>query len=139
MKQILAIAAVALIGSTGLAAAQNSGAAAGATTGAVGGAIVGGPVGAVVGGVGGAVVGGIIGDADRPRVREYVVQQKRPSVRYEQEVVVGGELPSTVETYEVPETVVTTTKQLGGWHYANVNDHTVIIDNRTRKIIQIID
>lgn len=139
MKQILTLAFLSVIGSTGMAAAQNGGAAAGATTGAVGGAIVGGPVGAVVGGVGGAVVGGIIGDADRPRVREYVVQQKRPSVRYERDVVVGSELPSTVETYDVPETVVTTTKQRTGWHYAVVNDHTVIVDNRTRKIVQIID
>lgn len=139
MKQIVMLATVAIIGSTGFAAAQSGGAAAGATTGAVGGAIVGGPVGAVVGGVGGAVVGGILDDADRPRVREYVVQQKRPSVRYEHDVVVGGELPSTVQTYDVPETVVTTTKQRGGWHYAVVNDHTVIVDNRTRKIIQVID
>src|SRR6478752_6290359 len=117
-----AAALAAMFALPSLAFAQSGGAAAGAATGAVGGAIVGGPVGAVVGGVGGAVVGGILDDADRPRVREYVVQQKRPSVRYDREVVVGAELPSTVQTYEVPDAVVTTTKQRSGWHYAVVND-----------------
>lgn len=137
-KLIGAIALTAAFAVPSIALAQG-GAAAGATTGAVGGAIVGGPVGAVVGGVGGAVVGGILDDADRPRVREYVVQQQRPSVRYEREVVVGAELPSTVQTYEVPDAVVTTTKQRKGWHYAVVNNRTVIVDNNTHRILQIVD
>jgi hypothetical protein len=122
-----------------LATAQSGGVAAAAATGAVGGAIVGGPVGAVVGGVGGAVVGGILDDADRPRVREYVVQQRRPSVQYDREIAVGAELPPTVQTYEVPETVFTTTKQRNGWHYAVVNNRTVMVDNKTRRIIQVVE
>jgi hypothetical protein len=138
MKHIALLTITALLGTTVAASAQG-GAAAGATTGAVGGAIVGGPVGAVVGGVGGAIVGGVLDDADRPRVREYIVQQKRPSVRYEREVVVGEELPSTIQTYEVPETVVTSTKQRTGWHYAVVNNRTVMVDNKTRKIIQVVE
>src|SRR5215216_1393185 len=105
IRNIAAVAALTLFAFPVAVQAQ-SGAAAGATTGAVGGAIVGGPVGAVVGGVGGAVVGGILDDADRPRVQQYVVQQKRPSVRYEREVVVGAELPTSVQTYEVPDNVV---------------------------------
>jgi hypothetical protein len=139
VKIVSILAIGALIGSTAIVNAQSSGAAAGAATGAVGGAVVGGPVGAVVGGVGGAIVGGILDDADRPRVREYVVQQKRPSVQYDREIAVGGELPSTIQTYEVPETVVTTTKQRTGWHYAVVNNRTVMVDNRTRRIIQIVE
>ncbi|WP_406857331.1 DUF1236 domain-containing protein [Alsobacter sp. KACC 23698] len=119
--------------------AQNGGVAAGAATGAVGGAIVGGPVGAAVGGVGGAIVGGLLDTADRPRVQQYVVEQRRPSVAYDQELVVGSTLPQSVQTYEVPETVVTTTKQRTGWHYAVVNNRTVMVDNKTRRVIEIVN
>ncbi|MFL5080068.1 MAG: hypothetical protein ACJ8DU_09045, partial [Microvirga sp.] len=85
-KRILAAAAVLSCTVLPLAAyAQTSGVAAGATTGAVGGAIVGGPIGAVVGGVGGAIIGGL-SDEQRPRFREYAVQQRRPSYRYQDEV-----------------------------------------------------
>ncbi|GGH18993.1 hypothetical protein GCM10007036_21550 [Alsobacter metallidurans] len=139
MKAILSAAALCAFIIPGAALAQNSGVAAGATTGAVGGAIVGGPVGAAVGGVAGAIVGGTLDTADRPRVQQYVVQQHRPSVAYDQEVVVGTALPQTVETYEVPDTVVTTTKQRTGWHYAVVNNRTVIVDNRTRKVIEVLN
>ena len=85
-KRILAAAAVLACTVLPLAAyAQTSGVAAGATTGAVGGAIVGGPIGAVVGGVGGAIIGGL-SDEQRPRFREYAVQQRRPSYQYQEEV-----------------------------------------------------
>src|SRR3989304_1111548 len=63
----------------------------GATSGAVGGAI------------GGAIIGGGISDEPRPRFRTYVVQEKRSSYRYDRDVVVGAELPSSgVTYYEVP-------------------------------------
>src|SRR3954469_3149869 len=102
-KRILAAAAVLSCTVLPLAAyAQTSGVAAGATTGAVGGAIVGGPIGAVVGGVGGAIIGGL-SDEQRPRFREYAVQQRRPSYRYQDEVRVGAVLPSSgVQYYEAP-------------------------------------
>ena len=60
-------------------------------------------------------------------------------MRYEREVVVGTELPTTVQTYEVPDNVVVTTKQRAGWHYAVVNNRTVIVDNKTRRIVQIVE
>lgn len=117
-----------------VSANAQSGVAAGATTGAVGGAIVGGPVGAVVGGVGGAVVGGIA-DASRPEFRTYVVQQKRPSYTYAQEVVVGAELPDQgVTYYEVPSQYGATQ-----YRYTVVNNRTVLVDPRTRRVIQVIE
>ena len=80
-----------------------SGAASGAATGAVGGAIVGGPVGAVVGAGVGAVAGGLADD-QRPRFRQYVTTEKRPSYAYKEKVVVGAKLPSSgVTYYEVPK------------------------------------
>jgi Protein of unknown function (DUF1236) len=114
--------------------AQSGGAAAGATTGAVGGAIVGGPVGAVVGGVGGAIVGGLA-DEQRPRFRQYVVQQRPPSHRYQEEVRVGAVLPSSgVTYYEVPAEY-----GVRDYRYTVVNDRTVLVDPRTHRVIQIVE
>jgi hypothetical protein len=116
------------------AALAQGGVAAGATTGAVGGAIVGGPVGLVVGAVGGAIVGGIT-DETRPRFREYVVRENRPSYTYRDEVRVGVELPDAgVTYYEVPRDYGQTE-----YRYTVVNGRTVLVDPRTRRIIQVIE
>src|SRR6187399_1371199 len=86
-----------------IAANAQNGVAAGATTGAVTGAVVGGPVGAAVGAGVGAIAGGIADDT-RPRFRSYVTGQKHPSYRYQNEVRVGADLPSSgVTYYEVPK------------------------------------
>jgi hypothetical protein len=62
-----------------------------------------GPVGAVVGGgvVGG--VAGVLGVEERPRFHSYVVEQRRPSYQYREDVRVGAVLPEEgVTYYEVP-------------------------------------
>src|SRR5713226_2669888 len=61
-----------------------------------------GPVGAVVGGVIGGVVGGVtgvLGVDERPRFRSYVVEQRRPSYQYREEVRIGAVLPEAGVTY----------------------------------------
>lgn len=116
------------------AAHAQGGAATGAATGAVGGAIVGGPVGAVVGAGVGAVAGGIADDT-RPRFRTYVTTQKHPSYKYQNEVRVGADLPSSgVTYYDVP-------KEYGvsKYRYTVVNDRTVLVDPSTHRVIQVID
>jgi len=114
--------------------AQNDGAAAGATTGAVTGGIVGGPVGAVVGAGVGAVAGGIADDT-RPRFRSYVSERHVPSYRYEREVRIGEDLPSSgVTYYEVPREYGVTK-----YRYTVVNDRTVLVDPSTHRIVQVID
>src|SRR4051794_32486020 len=100
------------------------GAAQGAETGSraagpVGGA-VGGAVGGVVGGVSGAVEG-ILGVDDRPRFREYVEQQHRPSYRYREEVRVGARLPASgVKYYPLPAEY-----NVKRYRYTVVNDRPV--------------
>src|SRR4249919_77930 len=94
-KIVLGTLLIALAGSTGALA---QGAATGAATGAVGGAVVGGPAGAAVGATVGAVAGSIADDA-RPRFRTYVTGQKHQSCRYQNEVRVGADLPSSGVTY----------------------------------------
>ncbi len=119
-------------------AAQAQGTVRGAQEGAAQGGHEAGPVGAVVGGALGAVtgtVGGILGVEDRPRFREYVVRERVPSYRYSNEFVVGAVLPeSGVTYYDVPAEY-----HVSGYRYAYVNEHPVLVDPHTRRIVQIVD
>jgi hypothetical protein len=119
-------------------AAQAQGTVRGAEQGARQGEHDAGPVGAVVGGALGAVagtVGGILGVDDRPRFRTYVVEQHVPSYRYDSDFRVGAVLPEQgVTYYEVPAEYHVT-----GYRYTYVNDHAVLVDPRTRQIVQIVE
>src|ERR1700733_2312316 len=88
--------------SVGSASAQ--GTVRGAQEGAREGERAAGPLGAIVGGAVGAAtgtVGGILGVQDRPRFREYVAREHRPSHVYREELRVGAVLPeSGVNYYE---------------------------------------
>jgi hypothetical protein len=119
--------AIAVLAPT-LAFAQAS-TATGAVGGAAAGAVVGGPVGAVVGGTVGAAVGAA---AEPPaEVRTYVTRETVPSVRVTEKVVVGEPLPATVTLRPVPNHA--------DYGFAVVNDRRVIVEPKTRKVIQIIE
>jgi hypothetical protein len=109
----------------------------GAQNGAEQGSDNGGPIGAVVGGTVGAVTGGInglVGIKEKPRFREYVVQQHRPSFVYEEPVAVGAVLPADgVEYYDVPSQYGDVT-----YRYTVVNDEVVLVDPSTRRIVQVV-
>ncbi len=117
---------------------QAQGTVRGAAEGADEGGRAAGPVGAVVGGAVGAAtgtIGGILGVDDRPRFREYVVRERRPSYHYTGELRVGTVLPeSGVTYYEVPAEY-----HAPGYRYTYVNEHPVIVEPRTRRIVEIID
>jgi hypothetical protein len=119
-------------------AAQAQGTVRGMERGAAQGDREAGPLGAVVGGTVGAVagtIGGILGVEDRPRFREYVVRERHPSYRYDNDFRVGAMLPeSGVIYYDVPAEYHVT-----GYRYTYVNDHAVLVDPRTHRIVQIID
>ena len=119
-------------------AAQAQGTVRGAQEGARQGDHAAGPVGAVVGGAIGAVagtVGGILGVDDRPRFHDYVVHQRLPSYHYNENFIVGAVLPENgVTYYDVPGEY-----HVQGYRYAYVNDHAVLVDPRTRVIVQIVD
>jgi len=120
------------------AAAQAQGTIRGAEQGAAEGNRAAGPLGAVVGGVVGAAagtVGAILGVDDGPRFKEYVVRERRPSYRYTEEVRVGVVLPeSGVTYYEVPAEY-----NAPGYRYTYVNERPVLVEPRTRRIVEIID
>jgi Protein of unknown function (DUF1236) len=64
-----------------------------------------------------------------------VVREHIPSYRYEQELHVGAILPEQgVTYYEVPAEYHVT-----GYRYTYVNDHPVLVEPRTRRVVEIID
>jgi hypothetical protein len=120
--------------------AQAQGTLRGAQEGAAQGERDAGPIGAVVGGTLGAVtgtVGGILGVEDRPRFRTYVVNERLPSYRYSDDFRVGAVLPeSGVTYYDIPADYRLSGP---GYRYAYVNDRAVLVDPRTRRIVEIIE
>ena len=81
-------------------------------------------------GTSGPVVG-IIADEQIPVFRRYVVQERVPSYAIPDRVVVGSTLP---EAGVVPERYGATT-----FRYTVVNDRTVLVDPRSRRIMQVLD
>jgi hypothetical protein len=118
-NRILAIAAIAGAMSAPIAAQTQSV----VTTGAVRG----GP--AIVEDIDG------IGVDQRPAFREYIVRERVPNYVISDRVVVGGVLPETgVIYYDVPQTFGVTP-----YRYTVVNGEAVLVEPRTRRIVQIID
>jgi Protein of unknown function (DUF1236) len=109
----------------------------GAQEGAAQGEREGGPIGAVVGGAVGAVtgtIGGILGVDDRRHFHEYVARQHHPSYHYD-DFRIGAVLPPDgVTYYDIPGEY-----HVQGYRYAYVNDHAVLVDPRTRRIVEIVD
>ena len=59
----------------------------------------------------------------------YVRENPVDTVYLDGEVVVGAGIPTTVTTYEVPETT---------YRYVNINGATVIVDNETNLIVDVV-
>jgi hypothetical protein len=118
--------------------AQTQGIPGGVERGSRDGERAGGPIGAVIGGVIGGVVGGVngvLGVDDRPRFRSYVVEQHRASYQYSDDVRVGAVLPEAgVTYYDVPP-------EYGArdYRYTVVNGRTVLVEPRTRRIVDIVE
>ena len=119
-------------------ASQAQGVPGGVERGARDGERAAGPVGAVVGGVIGGVVGGVtgvLGVDERPRFRSYVVEQRRPSYQYREDLRVGAVLPDDgVTYYDVPPEY-----GVREYRYTVVNGRTVLVEPRTRRIVEIIE
>jgi hypothetical protein len=91
----------------------------------------------------GVVRGGtvIVNDVDgiavdqRPAFREYVIRERVPTYTIPDRVVVGGVLPEAgITYYDVPQTYGATT-----YRYTVVNGQTVLVEPRTRRIVQVVD
>ena len=138
MKTSISAAALIVASLTLSLSAHAQGVVGGAAEGSRQGAEAAGPVGGLVGGVVGGVAGGVaglLGVDQRPRFREYVVRQAVPSYRYTEEVRVGAVLPESGVVYrEVPAEY-----GVRGYSYTIVNDRPVLVEPRTRRIVQVIE
>jgi hypothetical protein len=103
----------------------------GAAGGAVTGAIVGGPVGAVIGGAVGLTAGAALDHPPR-KVVTYVQEQPLPEERVivREPIVIGKPLPDKVVIRRVPDD--------DRYAYAIVNKQRVIVEPRTKRVIEVV-
>lgn len=83
----------------------------------------------------------MIGDADgiavdqRPAFREYIIRERVPNYTIPDRVVVGGVLPETgVTYYDVPQSFGVTP-----YRYTVVNGRTILVEPRSRRIVQVVE
>ena len=130
---VISVAAVLALPGVALAQGVPGGAAEGAAQGGAAAGLPGAIVGGVVGGVAGGVAG-VLGVEQRPRFRAYVVEQRRPSYTYREQVRVGAQLPGEgVQYYEVPAEY-----GVRGYRYTVVNERPVLVD-RSHRIVEVIE
>ena len=73
--------------------------------------------------------------SDAPAFREYIARERVPNYTIPDRVVVGGILPETgITTYDVPQTYGVTP-----YRYTVVNGQTVLVEPRTRRIVQVLE
>jgi hypothetical protein len=71
----------------------------------------------------------------RPAFRAYIARERVPSYTIPDRVVVGGILPeSGVTIYDVPQSFGATP-----YRYTVVNGETILVEPRTRRIVQVIE
>ncbi|MBW9064540.1 DUF1236 domain-containing protein [Rhizobium herbae] len=63
-------------------------------------------------------------------VRTYVLEQKTPSATFEGDLAVGTALPETVEIHTIPDQP--------DYGYVIVNDKRVLVNPKTRTVVEII-
>ena len=70
-----------------------------------------------------------------PAFREYIVRERVPEYTIPDRVIVGGVLPETgVTYYDVPQTYGVTP-----YRYTVVNGQTVLVEPRSRRIVQVVE
>ncbi len=134
-KTILVVIALASASADGV---QAQGLVRGAQEGAARGESEAGPLGGLVGGAIGAAVGtanGILGIDRRDRFRIYALGERRPSFATASPVRVGSVLPEDgVVYYDVPPEFA-----VPDYNYTIVNGHPVLVEPRSRRVVEIID
>ena len=71
----------------------------------------------------------------RPAFREYIVRERVPNYTIQDRVVVGTVLPEAgVTTYDVPQRFGATP-----YRYTVVNGETVLVEPRSRRIVQVVE
>jgi hypothetical protein len=77
----------------------------------------------------------VIAVDQRPAFREYIIREHVPAYTVDEPVIVGGVLPEAgVTYYDVPQTFGATP-----YRYTVVNGQTVLVEPRSRRIVQVVD
>jgi len=75
----------------------------------------------------------------RTTIRQTIVRENvRPLSGVNFSVGVGTVIPSTVEFYDVPASVITVYPGFRGYKYVVVGDDIVVIEPGTRRIVEVI-
>ena len=89
----------------------------------------------------GGAAAGLLGSDQRPRFRDYVIRERKYSHRLDDPVTVGMVLPPTsiastsIPLYPIPPKFGVPTE----YRYAMVNDQAVLVEPRSRRIVEVID
>ena len=79
--------------------------------------------------------GPVIAVEQRPAFREYVIRERVPTYTVPDRVIVGGVLPEAgVTYYDVPQTF-----GASSYRYTVVNGQTVLVEPRSRRIVQVVE
>jgi hypothetical protein len=71
----------------------------------------------------------------RPAFRQYIIREHVPTYTIPERVVVGGVLPADgVTYYDVPQTFGVTP-----YRYTVVNGETILVEPRSRRIVQVVE
>ncbi len=71
----------------------------------------------------------------RPAFREYIIRERVPDYTIPDRVIVGGVLPETgVTYYDIPQTF-----GVMPYRFTVVNGQTVLVEPRTRRVVQVIE
>jgi hypothetical protein len=77
-----------------------------------------------------------IAPEQRTRIKEYVVKEKVRPVTVKERVTVGATLPADVELATVPETWGPSVSK---YRYVYSDNHVVLVEPSSRRVVQIID
>ena len=77
-----------------------------------------------------------IAPEQRTRIKEYVVKEKVKPVTVKERVSVGATLPADVELVAVPETWGPSVSK---YRYVYSDNHVVLVEPSSRRVVQIID
>ena len=77
-----------------------------------------------------------IAPQERTRIKEYVVKEKVAPVRVKERVTVGAVLPADVELRTIPSDWG---PSVAKYRYVYSDNHVVLVEPSSRKVVQIID
>lgn len=78
----------------------------------------------------------VVEPAQRAKIKEYIVERKPRPITLKERVVVGMALPSDVELAAVP---TDWGPELTRYRYVYYDDHVVLVEPASRKVVQIIE